>query len=158
MPNLLAHVFLGLVLSRLSSGNGKSMIVFGSILPDIKIFVYAIATPTLGLAEANALILPIHSPLGSLLLCAFFASLLPEKGFTEALFFLALGVSGHYLLDAAMFPVNGIEHYLLLYPLSWEPYGIETGHLTDYFTILGLIVLTTAYLKKKRVFPSADSP
>jgi membrane-bound metal-dependent hydrolase YbcI (DUF457 family) len=146
MPSLIAHIFLGMVLAYLFRLKKKSVLLFGSILPDIKIFLYLLATPLLGLSAANSLIIPVHSPFGSLLLALFFASLLPKKGYKRNLFLLCLGVASHFALDASIYPFYGIEHYLLLYPFSWSVYGIEGMGYIYLFNILGLFFLSAIML------------
>ena len=148
MPNLLFHVSLGLILAHALRVEKKSLLLFGSILPDIKIFVYALAVPLLGFSEATSLIIPVHTPFGSLLLAVFFASLLPGKDFLKAFTLFAVGITGHYILDAAMFPVNGIEHYLLSYPLSWEVYGMKAIGELGFFGLLGASYLAICSAKK----------
>jgi hypothetical protein len=142
MPNLLAHLFLALIVSRLFSVKRKSILLFGSFLPDIKTFVNIPAVPLLGLSGANSIIIPIHTPFGSMLLAVFFASLLPGKEFKTALGLLSIGIASHYLLDASMFPFSGIEHYLLFYPVSWRPVGIAAAGYVNYFTLLAASVLS----------------
>ncbi|MBN2251697.1 MAG: hypothetical protein JW724_06460 [Candidatus Altiarchaeota archaeon] len=151
MPNLLLHVSLGLILAHVLRAEKKSLLLFGSILPDIKIFVYALAIPLLGFSEATSLIIPIHTPFGSLLLAVFFASLLPKKEFPRTFAYLALGIAGHFVLDAAMFPVNGVEHYLLLYPLSWEACGMEAIDALYFFGLIGSSYLAICSANNFRV-------
>ena len=150
MPSLLAHIFLGMILAYLFRVKRKSVLLFGAILPDIKIFLYLLATPLLGLSAANAIIVPIHSPFGSLLLALFFASVLPKDEYGKNLFLLCLGVSAHYALDASIYPFFGIEHYLLLYPFSWSTYGIEAMGYIYFFSILGLFFLTAIAIKGRK--------
>lgn len=152
MPDLCAHILLGLVIAYVFSKERKSIALFGAILPDIKIFVYALATPLLGLTNTTALILPIHSPFGSLLLACFFASLMPAKDYKKTLFVLSLGVLSHHMLDAFMYPVNGIEHYLLLYPLTWEPYGLGLGDAVYAASFLGFAVVSSSIAIKAAGF------
>lgn len=40
-----------------------------------------------------------------------------------------------------MFPVNGIEHYLPLYPFSWRIVGVSVGALIDGLYLLGFVVV-----------------
>ena len=150
MPSLLAHIFLGMLLACLFRVKRKSVLLFGAILPDIKIFVYLLATPLLGLSAANALIVPVHSPFGSLLLTLFFASILPKEEYWKNLFLLCMGVSSHFILDASIYPFYGIEHYLLLYPFSWLTCGIEATGYIYFFSIVGLFFLTAVAFKGRK--------
>jgi len=149
MPSLLAHIFLGMLLAYLFRVKEKSVLLLGAILPDIKIFLYLLAAPLLGLSAANSLIIPVHSPFGSLLLALFFASLLPKGGYKRDLFLLCLGVASHFALDASIYPFYGIEHYLLLYPFSWSIYGIAAMGCIYLFNILGLFVLSAIMLRER---------
>jgi hypothetical protein len=150
MPSLLAHIFLGMLLAYLFRVERKSILLFGAILPDIKIFLFLLATPLLGLSAANSLIIPIHSPFGSLLLALFFASLLPKGAYIRNLLLLCLGAATHFALDAGIYPFYGIEHYLLLYPFSWSAYGVEGMDYIYLFSIFGLFFLTAIALKRKK--------
>jgi hypothetical protein len=150
MPSLLAHIFLGMILAYLFRVKRKSVLLFGAILPDIKIFLYLLSTPLLGLSAANSLIIPVHSPFGSLLLALFFASFLPKEEYKRNLFLLCLGAISHFALDAGIYPFYGIEHYLLLYPFSWSTYGITAMDYIYLFNILGFICLTTLILIGKK--------
>ena len=149
MPSLLAHVFLGMVLAHALRVKGKSILLFGSILPDIKIFLYMLATPILGLSAANALIVPIHSPFGSMLLAFFFASILPQNAYWKNASLLCLGVLCHFALDASIYPFYGIEHYLLLYPFSWKAYGVEASEYIFPFSTLGLLYLAVLAIRTR---------
>jgi hypothetical protein len=150
MPSLLAHIFLGMILALVLGARRKSIVLFGSILPDIKIFLYLVATPVLGLSAANALIVPIHSPFGSMLLALFFAALLPKEEYRRNLLYLGLGVLGHFALDASIYPFYGIEHYLLLYPFSWSIYGIEASNYIFVFSVIGLLFLSILAYKTRK--------
>ncbi|MFZ2456421.1 MAG: hypothetical protein WAX07_08085 [Candidatus Altiarchaeia archaeon] len=146
MPSLLAHIFLGIFLAYVFRVKKKSMLLFGAILPDIKIFLYLLATPLLGLSAANMLIVPVHSLFGSLLLALFFASLLPKDEYGRNLLLLCLGAAAHFTLDASIYPFYGIEHYLLLYPLSWSTYGIAAMDYIYSINMLGLFFLAAVML------------
>ena len=150
MPSLLVHIFAGVLIAYLLKVRRKSILLFGAILPDIKIFLYLVATPLLGISAANSMIIPIHSPFGSLLLCVFFAVLLPKKEFRKNLSLLCLGIAAHYALDASIFPFYGIEHYLLLYPFSWQTFGIETKDMAYLYVlnVLGLLFLSALAYNK----------
>jgi hypothetical protein len=157
MPSLLAHIFLGMLLALVFRVKNRSILLFGAILPDIKIFLYLLSTPLLGLSAANSLIVPVHSPFGSFLLALFFASLLPRALYARNLFLLCLGIASHFFLDASIYPFYGIEHYLLLYPLSWTAYGMEETGLIYIYSIVGLVFLTGFAIKErnKRIIKGA---
>jgi hypothetical protein len=150
MPSLLAHIFLGMILAYVFRVKKKSVLLFGAILPDIKIFLYLLATPLLGLSAANSMIIPIHSVFGSLLLALFFASILPKAEYKRNLWLLSLGIAAHFVLDASIYPFYGIEHYLLLYPFSWSTYGVEGMPYIYLFNIMGLLYLTALVLLRKK--------
>jgi hypothetical protein len=157
MPSLLAHIFLGMLLASVFRVKNRSILLFGAILPDIKIFLYLLATPLLGLSAANSLIVPVHSPFGSFLLALFYASLLPRVHYARNLFLLCLGVVSHFFLDASIYPFYGIEHYLLLYPFSWTAYGIEETGLIYVYSIFGFVYMAamTARERNKRIIKGA---
>jgi len=149
MPSILAHIFLGLIVAHVLRIKKKSLVLLGCMLPDAKIFLFALALPALGPTQANALIIPIHTPAGSLMLSLFVSSLFAKNNFLRYFKLMKLGIITHFILDAAMFPFNGIEHYLLLYPFTWQIFGIETGNLTHYFTLASFTALALFYGHKE---------
>ena len=152
MGSLLVHIGLGLLVALALRAKHKSLLLFGSILPDIKIFLYLIATPLLGLTAANELIIPVHSLFGGFLLAVFFSSLLPRQRFKEALVLMSTGVLCHFVIDASIYPFFGIEHYLLLYPFSWAVYGLEASDYVNLFTVLSIpIVFFFTYRNRKYI-------
>ncbi len=139
MPNLLVHLAVGLIIAKILNLKRKSVILFGSFLPDIKVFFYPIIILISGLSDANAFILPFSSLISSLLLSLFFSSLFPREEFKNVFSILMIGAGSHLALDMLMFPLYGIEHYLPFYPFSWEPIGINANGLIAWISILSLI-------------------
>lgn len=153
MPNLLVHLTFSLIIAKILNLERKSILLFGSFLPDIKAFFYPVIILISGLADANAFILPIGSPIGSLLLGLFFSSLFPKEEFKKVFGLLSIGVISHIALDMMMFPLYGIEHYLPFYPFSWEPIGMNTNWLLEWMSILCLIwVILMALSRTSRKF------
>lgn len=139
MPNLLVHLTLGLVIAKILKVEKKSILLLGSFLPDIKVFFYPIIIITSGLSDANAFILSFSSPFGSLLLALSLASLFPRKEFLKVFGLLGVGIIGHGSIDILMFPLYGIEHYLLFYPVSWEPVGINANWFIEWMSLFSII-------------------
>jgi len=148
MPNLLVHLTAGLIIARILNLKRKSILLFGSFLPDIKAFFYPVIIAISGLSEANAFILPICSPIGSLLLALFFSSLFPREEFGKVFSMLMIGAISHLALDMLMYPCYGIEHYLLLYPFSWEPIGVNANFFIEVISILCLMGVVLTILNK----------
>ncbi len=141
MPDLFTHITSALVFSESLSIKRRSILLLGSILPDAKVFLYPVVISISGLSDATAFIIPIHSPAGSLLLACFISSLFAGKEFKGVFTLLTAGVAIHFLLDAMMYPLSGIEHYLLLFPFSWSIAGVNLPWLTDYLAVFNLIIL-----------------
>lgn len=139
MPNLLVHLVAGLIIAKILNLKRKSILLFGSFMPDIKIFFYPVIIIISGLSDANAFILPFSSLIGSLLLALFFSSLFSREEFAKVFGMLMIGATTHIVLDMLMFPLYGIEHYLPFYPFSWEPIGINANGLIEWISILSLI-------------------
>lgn len=148
MPNLLVHLAVGFVIAKIFNLERKSILLFGSFLPDIKAFFYPVIILISGLADANAFILPISSPIGSFLLALFFSSLSQREEFVRVFSMLMIGAMSHLALDMLMYPCYGIEHYLPLYPFSWEPVGINVNWLIELISILCLIGVALFILNK----------
>ncbi|ODS37914.1 MAG: hypothetical protein A7316_08875 [Candidatus Altiarchaeales archaeon WOR_SM1_86-2] len=143
MPCLVAHIALGwiiyLVLHMRYEGveRYRAVILLGSILPDAKVFL---AAPMMffNMNAAESIMVVMHSPLGAFLLGVFTASFF--KDFKVVLALFVIGIASHFALDITMYPFGGVHHYLLLYPLSYEPIGIEAFWAVDCLT-LGLVIL-----------------
>jgi len=148
MPSLLVHLAAGLIIVKILNLKRKSILLFGSFLPDIKAFFYPAIILIAGLSEANAFIIPLCSPIGSLLLALFFSSLFPREEFIKVFGMLMIGAISHLVLDMLMYPCYGIEHYLPLYPFSWEPIGINANWLIELVSILCFIGVIGLILKK----------
>ncbi len=141
MPNLLVHILIGLIIAYVLNIKRKSIFLLGSILPDIKIFPEAIIFFLSGfdIDKATAFITPIHTPIGSILLAIFISSLFSKHELKQALLLLVSGCFIHLFLDSLMYPFYSLEHYLILYPFSWEAIGIGTGRTIEYLTIFSLV-------------------
>ena len=141
MPCLVAHIALGWIIYQVlrvkceGVEKYRAVILLGSILPDAKVF----AAPMMffNLSAAESIMVVMHSPLGAFLLGVFIASFF--KDFRIVLILFAIGIASHFALDITMYPHGGVNHYLLLYPLSYEPVGIEAFRATDYLTY-GLVI------------------
>lgn len=124
MPDWLAHVLFAYVVCKLiglryklSDRADVALVLIGALLPDITKMRLV-----LGLAgiDIQDMIEPLHTPAGSLLLAGLIALLFFDS--RRVFLLLALGAGTHFTLDLMEDTVGG--GVLLLFPLSWQRYGL----------------------------------
>lgn len=156
IPDLLTHVLIGLSVALVLKGSIKNesstMILLGSILPDVeRPFTWLLEF--LGL-ENVGLTPSFHSILGVLLLSFAAASLFDTNTLSreQRFLYLLLGCSTHLLLDMTMYPWTELGLFLLFplrqsfsFHLLWPDY--------PFYPLFGLAVflLSLLYVKLKPI-------
>ena len=151
MPDWITHILipwalctiLGFKFKQFSQQN-IAVVLMGSLIPDI--FKIYLILDRVGIQIENFLI-PIHLPLGSILIAGIISLLFAERKLI--FFFLILGVFTHYALDLLMLD-GGMS---LLYPFTTLKWQIGIISVTDYnLTIISVITASiTYYLYKKAI-------
>lgn len=150
MPNWLVHLAVAWIIVEIFNlKKYRSVFLLGAVLPDAKTFAMML-TPFIGITNAYALALPIHTPIGTTLAAVFAAALFNEK-FKKIFILLLLGSATHFALDMTMYPYYGVGHYFLLYPFSWTQFGISLYCLTEYLTPIAIVLAVAVTLIRRRL-------
>ena len=153
MPDWLAHVLFAYVLCSLLSMKFKlftkpntALVMVGALSPDL--VKVELGFDLLGIAVED-FVLPLHTPVGSLLSAALIALLFTEAVMVFALF--VLGFATHFALDLLLGHVS--SGMLLLFPVSWSEYQLGWIHADNPWValiLLGLAVLVYVMLNRSR--------
>lgn len=146
MPDWITHILVAWTSCRLLGFKYKQfnaentvIVMIGSLIPDI--FKIYIPLELLGIYTQN-LIMPIHLPIGSLIMASIISLFFKEK---KIIFmFLIFGVFTHFALDSLLTYVSG--GMLLLFPFSWQTWQLRIIPLDDYNTmILAMFIAVFVY-------------
>ncbi len=149
MPDWTTHVLvawsLGTILGfrfKQFSQKNVAIIMLGALIPDL--YKITLVLNSFGI-NANSFLLPIHLPIGSLLIGAIISLFFVEKRLI--FLFLAIGIGTHYALDLLMFS-GGME---IFYPFSSLKFQIGIISVTDFHvTILSIIIASIVFLVYKK--------
>ena len=152
MPDWISHIILGLIVAELFPGNKKSLIVLGSLLPDILLKAYLLGllfpvhTFTL-----TALLIPFHTPIGMAITSLFIAPFFKTDQ-RKTYISLFLGWASHLLLDMTNHHAITTEN-LIFFPFSWRSVELGLFSPTQYYIplfALLIVYLTIQGYKKRR--------
>lgn len=163
MPDLITHVLIGLIVCELFNIKRKSLIILGSVLPDLvlklSLLGFFIDIP---MKEIKWLLIPFHTPSGlilvTIILILFFR--VNHRNYVEYaknFLFISLGWMLHLAADLTNKEVF-INQMLLFYPFSWKSYELNIFWSNQYWYLLIIsLIIYVAILfikkmnKKKRV-------
>ena len=149
MPDWTTHVLvawslatiLGFRFKQFSQKN-VAIVMLGALIPDL--YKITLVLDSFGI-HLQSLLIPIHLPIGSLLIAAIISLFFIEK--RSIFIFLAIGVGTHYALDLLMFS-GGME---IFYPFSTLKFQIGIISVTDFHvTILSIILASVVFLVYKK--------
>jgi len=147
MPDWISHILLGLIIAEISNTNKKSLVVLGSILPDIVLKTYTISLLTpIPLNFLFWFFYPLHTVAGIILLSLLITQLFkydPKKAFM----LIFAGALSHILLDMTTKPMVYNIQGLLLFPFSWKAYSLGLFYSEQYWIVA--IILLFAYIITK---------
>jgi hypothetical protein len=140
MPDWLTHTLAGWITGKTIKLE-ISLVVIGSLIPDI--FKLYLGFDWLLKSETQQVFLPIHTPIGAMLITIVIAGLFPD--IKKALLPLGIGVATHFILDFLLINVSvGIP---LLFPFSWEEWQLNLIRSDDYLiTIFAIIIAVAVYI------------
>ncbi|MGF7119175.1 metal-dependent hydrolase [Methanobacterium oryzae] len=146
MPDWITHILVAWTTCTLLSFKFKQfnrentvIVMIGSLIPDI--FKIYIPLELLGI-YAQDIIMPIHLPIGSLIMAAIISLFFKEK--KTIFLFLIFGVFTHFALDSLLTYVSG--GMLLLFPFSWQTWQLKIIPIDDYnIMILALFLAVLVY-------------
>ena len=148
MPDWLTHSLAGWITGK-TTRIEISLVVIGSLIPDIsKLYL---GFNWLLNSKTQDTFLPIHTPLGAVLIACVIACCFPD--IKKALVPLGVGVATHFVLDLLLLNVSG--GMPLLFPFSWEEWSLNLIRSDDYmmtvYAILAAVVVYIVYaLYEKR--------
>jgi len=144
MPDWISHILLGLIIAELLNVKKKSLIVLGSILPDIilKTYTLALLTPV-PLNFMFWFFYPLHTIAG-VLLFSFLLTLIFQYDAKKTFLLVSIGAVFHILLDMTTKPILYNIQGLLLFPFSWQAYSIGLFYSEQYWIVL--LILLGIYL------------
>ena len=150
MPDLLGHLFIGLILAELFNARKKSLIVLGALAPDLLskldlIYFYLDIPKVIQFSS-------FHTPMMCFLISILIAPLFRYGGIKTVISF-NIGSVSHFLLDLVNkhFSRSGTR---FLFPFSFHNYTLNLIWSDDTIFILAAVILAyiaLIYLKKKRI-------
>jgi len=148
MPDLVTHVIAGYGVQRGLWPRLSPWFLVGAVLPDILTRPFTILWP-----GSFWWTMPLHTPLGLLLVCAAFAFL--HRPAARASVFLNLGAGSlvHVALD--LFQAHLAGSYFLFFPFSWRSIEVDliwpetTLYLLPLWIAIGLWLAIRELRKKK---------
>ena len=143
MPDWISHILLGLIIAEIFKIKKKSLVVLGSILPDIilKAYTLSLLTP-IPLNFMFWFFYPLHTIAGALLL-SFIIAIFFQYEAKKTFFLIFIGALFHILLDMTTKPILYNIQGLLFFPFSWKAYDIGIFYSEQYWLVL--IMLAVAY-------------
>ena len=156
MPDWITHLLVAWMICTILSFKYKQInptytvvCMVGALIPD----VYKITIPlgVMGIHAEN-LLMPLHLPVGSLIIAAIFTLFFKEQK-KLVLSLLVLGVATHYVLDLLLINLNG--GMVMLFPLSWDTWSVnvvpnDDWHITLLAMGLAVVVYFVSYWFKNR--------
>jgi len=141
MPDWITHILIGLIIAEVFNIKRKSLVVIGSILPDIlvKLELVSVLTPVDKYA-ITWLFNPLHTPIGMILFSLLLVPLF-NLGRYKIYFLLFIGWASHLLSDLINKHVL-LGQNLLLFPFSWKNFELGLIWPDEYYILLLPLALT----------------
>jgi len=145
MPDWITHVIVGLILCEIFDLKPRSLVLLGSVLPDIILKIDLLRLLIHHDFEMYWYLIPGHSPIGVLLFALFIAMFFRMNQY-KFIYLVSIGFMSHFLLDL----MN--KHYLvgqqlLLFPFSWK--YLELGIMWYEYFWIGILVSGILYIMVK---------
>jgi len=124
MPNLIVHMSLAIILTRLLGIERRDrwVLLLGALLPDLQLFIALVAFIARDAVVAMAVSFFLHTPVGVIFFCLMAASFI-DRDLWKAFGLLYIGALSNILLDSFLYPWARPHHFLLLWPFSWRTVG-----------------------------------
>ena len=147
MPDWISHILIALIVVQLFNLKPKSLVVLGAVLPDFffKLSILG-AFISIPVSEIYWGLLPMHIPLGTFLFTLIIAPLF-KFDYLKTILLITMGVVTHYASDALFknFIIN--PQAMLLFPLSWKPFGFNLLWSNEYYLVLMIVILIYLVIK-----------
>ena len=155
MPDWLTHIVIGLILIEIFNVRKKSLVLIGTILPDIlpKIILLGLffALPDFNYEIFNAFHIPFVLFLVTLLIAPLF-----RYDYWKVVLLINIGVISHFLADALLrhFSTAGVR---LLYPFKFKAYSANlVWPDQSYFILIPAIIVYIAIILLKKKYSAKD--
>ncbi len=143
MPDWVTHILLGLIIAEILNVNKKSLVVLGSILPDIVLKAYTISLLTpIPLDFLFWFFYPLHTVAG-VILFSFLVACLFRHSFKKSFMLIFIGALFHILLDMTTKPMEYNIQGMLLFPFSWNAYSFGVFYSEQYWLVA--LIMLAAY-------------
>lgn len=144
MPDWISHILLGLIIAEILNARKKSLVVLGSVLPDIilKFYTISVIIPV----DVNSffwLFYPLHTIIG-VIIFSFIITIFFKYDTKKTFLLLAIGAVSHILLDVTTKSMVYNIQSLLLFPFSWKAYNFGLIYTEQYW--IAMIVLFFSYI------------
>jgi hypothetical protein len=150
MPDLLTHFMVAQGWRKGWQGSAlTSWFLVGTVLPDILTRPFSISFPSLGWW-----VMPLHTPLGLLLVCAFISRFCSVGQQGQVFYNLIGGAALHLVLDAFQKHIG--SGYYWLFPFSWSSFNVglfwpETSlYLLPLWLVIGVLFIAR-WLRRGKV-------
>jgi hypothetical protein len=141
MSDWLTHSLVGWIVGKITRQD-VGLVVIGALLPDVDKF-YLVVNGLFNI-HSEPFFLPLHTPIGALLLAGTVAVLFTD--IKRAFISLGVGVTTHFVLDIVFFEIGG--GIRLLFPFSWEGWQLNLIPMSDYelmITVYAVAVSAVVY-------------
>ena len=157
MPDWITHILAAWMICTILSLKYKQInpaytvvCMAGALIPDT--FKIVIPLGLMGIKAENFL-MPMHLPVGSLIIASIFTLFFKEKK-KLVLSLLLLGVATHYALDLLLTNLGG--GMAMLFPFSWDTWALniipdDDWHITLLAMGLAVVVYVVTSWFKKRI-------
>lgn len=152
MPDWVSHILFALIIAELLNTKKKSLIVLGSVLPDIilKFYTVELLLP-IKLDTFYWLAYPTHTIVG-MLLVAFIMTIFFRYDTKIAFALLSIGGLSHLLLDLTTRYLRYNIQGLLLFPFSWASYSLNLFDTEQFWALIFVFIAVyflIRYIKKR---------
>ena len=155
MPDWLTHVVIGLILIEIFNVRKKSLVLIGTLLPDIlpKIVLLGLLfkLPNFNYELFNAFHIPFILFLVTLLIAPLF-----RYDYWKVVLLMNLGTISHFLADALLkhFSTAGVR---LLYPFKFQPYSANlVWPDQSYFILIPAVIVYVVIILLKKKYSAKD--
>jgi hypothetical protein len=149
MPDLLTHIMVAEGCRKIGwKGRLTPWFLVGTVLPDLLTRPFTVLFPGF-----YWWVMPLHTPIGLLLVCTLLSRFYPRQQRSQAFSNLIGGAAVHLLLDVGQKHIG--SGYQLLFPFSWSSYEIglfwpETSlYLLPLWLAVGIFVVVRVLVHQR---------
>jgi len=154
MPDWISHLLAGLILAKILKVKKKSLILLGTLLPDLIFQSYHLNLFIRLPENTEWFIMLFHLPF-ALIIMSVVIPFFFKYSYWKSFMFLSVGWISHIILD--MINLDTLSHCLLFLPFSWKCISLGKYIIPDFFFFiiillnLYLLLIIYDYVKHKRI-------